>query len=144
MTNVDMEWVKDQLTNAKVTKPVGNAVIKLLDLWSTFKLSDDSAEKAVDIFSSLALGHTVAQPTLTEIDLSGEWQQAAPGFIKRTDIVRVKNDAFTGDLGRIHNGRVGKVVDVRSRDVIVMTIDGKNPHLGGAHYSPYMLEKLVK
>ena len=53
------------------------------------------------------------------------------------------HDAYEGDLGRVHNGRRGKVVAVRYGDVIFKSTDGKSPVLDGAHYTPYKLEKLV-
>jgi hypothetical protein len=58
--------------------------------------------------------------------------------------VRVKSDAFRGDIGPMHNSRVGKVIAVRYGDVIINSTDGKTPELKGVHYSPYKLEKRYK
>ncbi len=71
------------------------------------------------------------------------WEDARPGFLKVGDEVRVKADAFEDELGQLHNGRRGKIVGVRYGDIIIKTIDGKEPVLDGSHYSPYKLEKLV-
>jgi hypothetical protein len=69
--------------------------------------------------------------------------QVQPGFIKVSEVVRVKADAFDGELGALHNGRKGVVVGVRYGDVIIKSTDGKEPILEGAHYPPAKLEKLV-
>jgi hypothetical protein len=140
MGNLDMEWVKSQLEQAKVRKVVGDSVIKLIDLIESFdKLSEDNRAKVVEIFSKLSLGHAYI------VDNSQEtWVSAQPGQIKVADQVRVKADAFTGPLGTTHNGRRGVVVAVRYGDVIIKTNDGKQPVLDGAHYPPQKLEKMVK
>jgi PHP family Zn ribbon phosphoesterase len=71
------------------------------------------------------------------------WEPGMPGFIRVGDEVRVLANAFEGELGQLHNGRRGRVVAVRSGDVIVKTTDGREPVLDGSHYSPYKVEKLV-
>ena len=59
------------------------------------------------------------------------------------DEVRVKWNAFDGEMGKLHNGRRGKVVSIRYGDIIVKTTDGKEPVLEGFHYTPQQLEKRV-
>jgi hypothetical protein len=90
------------------------------------------------MFSKLALGHIVIKEKKNET-----WVPVRPGDIKVTEIVRVRADAFDGELGMVHNGRKGVVVGVRYGDVIIKSTDGKEPVLEGAHYPPQKLEKLI-
>ena len=136
---LDMNWVNAQLQAAKVRKPVGDATMKLIEMFDQIELTDEHRAKAVEMFSKLALGHAYVKETKRET-----WVPARPGDIKVTEVVRVKADAYNGELGMIHNGRVGKVVGVRYGDVIFKSTDEKEPYLDGAHYSPHMLEKLVQ
>lgn len=139
MEPLNMDWIKSQLEAAKVRKPVGDATLQLLELFSTFdKLNDEGKEKAVQVFSKLALGHAWVQNNKNEV-----WVDVRPGDIRISEVVRVRHDAFTGELGTLHNGRQGVVVGVRYGDVIVKSTDGKTPVLEGAHYSPHSLEKLI-
>lgn len=139
MSSLDMEWIKAQLEAAKVRKPVGNATLKLLELFDTFQdLNDEGKEKTIQVFSKLALGHSWVENKKNEV-----WVPVRPGDIKVSEVVRVRFDAYTGDLGRRHNGRQGVVVGVRYGDVIVKSTDGKAPAFEGAHYSPHVLEKLI-
>jgi hypothetical protein len=140
MPNVNDEWVRAQMDAYKVRKAPGEAVLALLETWSTLDLDSETSEKAVEIFSKLALTHALVQ------DESGEeiWVQAQPGAIIVGDTVRVRHDAYTGDTGTIHNGRVGRVVGVRYGDIIFRSEDNKTPFLDGTHYTPYILEKRIK
>lgn len=135
---LDMDWVKSQLQAARVRKVVGDATMKLIDTFEEIELTDEQKTTAVEMFSKLALGHAHVKDKKTET-----WVDARPGAITIADVVRVKSDAFNGETGTLHNGRVGKVVGVRYGDVIFRSTDGKEPVLDGAHYSPHMLEKLV-
>jgi hypothetical protein len=139
MKHLDSEWVKTQLQAAKVRKPVGDSTIKLIELFDSFDLSDEHRVQTVDMFTKLAMGHAFVKENKNEV-----WVPARPGDIKVSDEIRVRADAFDGSLGMLHNGRRGVVVGVRYGDVIVKTTDGKEPVLDGAHYSPHMLEKMVK
>lgn len=136
---MDMEWAKSQLQEARVQQSVSTSTIRLLELWDTMIHTEQTAKETVEVFSKLALGHVIAE----QQPMEGTWVQVTPGFIKVADTVRVRSDAFTGDIGSIHNGRVGRVVAIRSGDVIINSTDGRNPKLEGTHYSPYHLEKLV-
>ena len=136
---VDLDWVKAQMTAARIRRGSGDAVLKLLELWETIDLDDDLSQEAVTVFKSLALNHSLVEPYKDEV-----WVPAQPGQIKVADQVRVKSDAFTGDAGRTHNGRRGVIVAIRSGDVIVRSTDDLKPVLDGVHYSPYKLEKRIK
>lgn len=138
MGNLDMNWVKSQLQAAKVRKPVGDATMKLIELFDSFEMTKEYKDKTIEMFSVLAKGHIVVKEKKDE-----KWIPVQAGDIKVTETVRVKADAFDGQLGTIHNGRRGVVVGVRYGDVIIKSTDGKDPILDGAHYPPQKLEKLV-
>ena len=139
MGELDMDWVKSQLQAAKVRKPVGDATLKLVELFDSLEnLTPEFKNKTIEMFSKLALGHIVIKENKNE-----SWSQVRPGDIRVTEEVRVKADAFVGELGMLHNGRRGVVVGVRYGDVIVKMTDGKEPALEGAHYPPQKLEKLI-
>lgn len=138
MSKLDMDWVKSQLQAAKVRKPVGDATMKLIELIESLDLTPEFKTKTIEMFAALAKGHIVVKENKNET-----WIPVQAGFIKVSEQVRVKADAFDGELGTIHNGRRGVVVGVRYGDVIIKSTDGKEPILDGAHYPPAKLEKLV-
>lgn len=138
MGKLDIDWIKSQLQAAKVRKPVGDATMKLIELIDSLDLTPEFRDKAVDMFAVLAKGHVIAEEKKDEF-----WVPVQAGFIKVADVVRVKSDAFNGELGTLHNGRRGVVVGVRYGDVIIKSTDDKTPVLDGAHYPPTKLEKLV-
>jgi hypothetical protein len=138
MKNIDMAWARIQLENANVSADTGVSVIKLLEFWLNLDHKDENNKKVLELFLNLCSGTAVVDTPTDEV-----WQAASPGFIRVGDEVRVKADAFDGELGQLHNGRRGRVVAVRYGDIIIKTTDGKEPVLDGSHYSPYKLEKLV-
>ena len=140
MSETDYEWVMRQLTEARVKRGTGDAVLALLKQWDSLKPGDDGlASEAVAVFSRLAVGHSLVQDDGPEV-----WVTAQPGQLKVADMVRVKSDAFSGELGALHNGRRGTIIAIRYGDIIVNSNDDKNPKIDGAHYSPYHLEKRIK
>lgn len=138
MADVDKDWVVAQLEGAKVKKMVGDAVMKLITAWEETNITEKLSGEALDIFNKLSRSQPLIETNKEEV-----WVPVTPGQIKVADVVRVKLDAYTGELGRIHNGRRGRVVGVRYGDVIIKSTDDKKPVLDGAHYSPYHLEKLI-
>lgn len=142
---VDIEWVKSQLENSRVPIPVGVSVMRLIEAWNECpELDEATVIKTISLFSDLAQGKAVYSPPPPPQYENAEFFDAAAGFISVGDIVRVKKDAFTGDAGIIHNSRLGKVVAVRFGDIIVKSIDGIEPEIDGAHYSPYHLQKMLQ
>ena len=139
MPEVNNEWVRAQMQEARVKVGVGNAVIKLLEQWETMKLSDNQTKDTLDLFSKLALGHSIVPEKPDEL-----WVDAQPGSILVGDEVRVKADAYDGSTGAMHNGRRGKVVGVRYGDIIFKSMDDKTPVLDGAHYTPHLLQKRIR
>jgi hypothetical protein len=140
MGKINENWVKEQFAQAKVRLGVGNAVLKLLAAWRDVSVRDNDVPEVVDIFSKLIRGHSLAKTEET----NGIWVPVRRGDIKVADYVRVKADAFDGELGMTHNGREGVVTAIRSGDIIMKTNDDREPQLDGAHYSPEKLEKMVK
>lgn len=129
MPTVDYKWAKQQLNAARARRGAGDAALELLKAWEGITIEEALIPEAVELFSTLAKGHafTSSDPTL--------WVDAFPGGPVRVGtIVRIKADAFDGKSGKIHNGRVGKVVAIRSGDVIVNSTDGIEPLLNAAHY----------
>lgn len=141
MSDINMDWVKEQLTQNKTRKMTGDAVLELLEAWKSVKKppKTDISKEVVELFSKLALGHA-----LVKQDKNETWVPVQAGAIKVTEIVRVRFDAFDESSGRYFlNGRRGKVVGVRYGDIVVKSDDGKTPELDGTHFRPENLEKLV-
>jgi hypothetical protein len=142
MPDVNYDWVRQQLQEAKIKVGSGNAVLQLLEIWEKqTKLSPNLAKEAVEVFAKLALNHALLEAV---VDPSEVWVPVQPGNIKVGEEVRVLKDAFSDEAGTVHNGRRGKVVAVRYGDIIFTSTDNKDPYLNGVHYSPYKLEKRVK
>ena len=144
MANTDMDWVKEQLTQNKTKKAVGDSVLKLLTVWDEVKEKNESVKNInpqdiVDIFSKLAMGYALIQENKNE-----NWIKAQIGQIKVADTVRISFNAFDESTGKSSlNGRRGRIVAVRSGDIIIKTDDGKMPVLDGLHVRPEFLEKLI-
>lgn len=139
MPEVDFDWVRAQMDQAKVKVGSGKMVLKLLETWDGTGLSAAAAKEAIDLFSKLALTHALIEENPDEV-----WVPAQPGFLKVADEVRVRQDAYDGSLGVIHNGRRGKITAIRYGDVVIRSTDGKEPFLDGTHYTPYLLEKRIR
>lgn len=140
MTKINEEWVREQFAQAGVKLGIGNAVLKLIHAWKDVSVKDSDIPVVIEIFSKLLRGHSLAK----EQETGGIWVPVRRGDIKVADYVRVKADAFDGELGMIHNGREGTVTAIRSGDIIVKATDDRIPPLDGAHYQPEKLEKLVR
>jgi len=142
MPEVNYEWVRKQLEEAKVKVGSGKAILKLLETWETFeKMTPNLAIETVEVFSKLALGKMAVEPKVNPDEV---WVPLQPGQITVGDEVRFRVDAFTqADL--LHkNGRRCKVIAIRYGDVIVNSIDDLAPTIKGDHSSPYSLEKRIK
>lgn len=139
MPQIDYEWVKQQLTRSATRKPVGDAVMALLKLWETQSLPREEFEaEVIDTFSSLAHGHAIVK------DAEFRWIPIQIGaHVEVGETVRVRLDAFEGEPGRIHNGRIGVVVAKRYGDIIVKHTDGLPATRVEPRYPPNVLEKRV-
>jgi hypothetical protein len=141
MPEVNFEWVRQQMQDAKVRVAPGVALLALLEAWNDIdKLTQEQAKEAVEMFSKLALGSNIFE----EVKQDEIWIPALPGQLTVGDEVRVLKDAFSDTTGVMHNGRRGKIIAIRYGDVIFKSTDGKEPDLSGVHYSPYKLEKRIR
>jgi hypothetical protein len=140
MPDINFDWVRQQMTDAKVKVGTGNALLALLETWNKQKLTNNQIEEAVEYFSKLALGINIYEEKLED----EIWIPAQPGQLTVGDQVRVLADAFSDPNLVSHNGRRGVIVAIRYGDIIFKSTDGKNPILEGVHYSPYKLEKRIK
>lgn len=133
---LDLSWAEEQIARARVPVSVGNAILTLLRVWGTLDFrSENQQNQTLDLFSQLARSEAL------EKEDSSKWIPVQVGFMVNVgDTVRVRRDAFTGDTGKTHNGRVGRVVAKRSGDIIVRSSDDLEPFLDGTHYPPSTLE----
>lgn len=138
MSELNEKWIEEQFIKAKVKINVGKAVLKLIEAWKSVNLKGEETETAFAIASKLVRGHALVEDVKDE-----KWVPVQPGFIKVNDTIRVKSDAYEGELGIIHNGRRGVVTAIRSGDIIINSNDGLEPRLDGVHHSPYKLEKKI-
>lgn len=134
------DWARAQMTEVGYAQPIRTAIERLLEVWWTQNHTQESAETTLVGFSSLAQGHSLITRSPTE----EVWVPLKPGNVVIRDLVRVRNDAYKADTGRMHNGRRGAVVGIRYGDVIVRYDDGKQPPFDGIHHSPHALEKRVR
>jgi hypothetical protein len=142
MPEVNYEWVRKQLEEAKVKIGSGKAILKLLETWETFeKLTPGLATETVEVFSKLALGKMAVEPKVNPDEV---WVPVQPGQIIVGDEVRFRIDAFSQPDLLHKNGRRCKVIAIRYGDVIVNSIDEMSPAIKGDHSTPYNLEKRVK
>jgi hypothetical protein len=140
MPEINFDWVRQQMQDAKVKIGTGNALLALLETWNTQNLSDNQVKETIEYFSKLAAGVNIHEDKLVD----EVWVPAMPGQLTVGDEVRVLSDAFSDKAGVSHNGRRGKIIAIRYGDVIFKSTDGKDPVLEGTHYSPYKLEKRVR
>lgn len=134
------DWARAQMTEARYPQEVQTAVERLLDVWWTQRHSTQTRDLTLDGFTKLAQGHALATPE----EENETWVQLKPGNVVIRDAVRVKHNAYAGQVGEQHNGRRGRVVAIRNGDIIVRYEDGKQPPGDGVHHSPYALEKRTK
>jgi hypothetical protein len=131
-------WADEQLTRTELPDRVVDPVRRLLVTWRMIPHDERDVIEILKIFSELAQDHALEGPT----PKNTRWEPVRPGFIRVGDTVRVKPDAFRGEIGQIHNGRLCRVVAIRSGDIIVNSMDD-GPQLFGVHYSPFSLDKRV-
>lgn len=139
MTKVNYDWVSQQLTDAKVRIGTGKAIMKMLKTWEEIDVPAQQGEEIFEILSKLALGYSIKKTPAGEI-----WVQAQAGQIKVGDVVRIRNNAFSDDRSSLYNGRVGRIVAVRSGDIIFKSSDDEKRPIDGMHFSPAELEKRVQ
>jgi hypothetical protein len=140
MNNVDYNWVKEQLTLSKKRVKIGNAILKLLETWEEIpEMDTKSTEEIFDALGKLAQNHA-----LVAGESDGVWVQAMAGQLIVGDRVRIKSTAFTGTEGKLYNGRVGRIVAIRTGRIVFRSNDNKEPLIDGTHFFPDVLEKRIR
>lgn len=136
---LDLSWAESQIAGARVPVQVGDAVLSLLKTWGNIPFQSEALQdQALALFGQLARAEAVVD------DGPSTWTPVQVGLmINVGDTVRVRKDAFKGEAGKTHNGRIGRVLAKRSGDIIVRTTDDKSPYLDGAHYPATALELKV-
>lgn len=132
------EWARAQMSEANYPQDVTTAVERLLEVWYTQRHTAQTQELTLDGFTKLARGHAIVMEQPDE-----KWVPLKPGNVVVRDYVRVKFDAYAGEVGAHHNNRRGRVVGIRHGDIIVRYDDGKQPPGDGVHHSPHALEKRI-
>lgn len=130
---VDWAWVDEQLAAVGYTGTGRTRVIDVLTVLESGEYRSSEREeviKILDMAKNLFLGTAIAEP---EPDiLEGTWAQAERGYIVKKDVVRVKPEAYVGEAGVRHNGKVGRVTAVKGDHVYVIyegeTIDDTVSH----------------
>jgi len=130
---IDWQWVNDQLSGIGYT---GLGKQRVTDILLALEGDDfrhnekEEVTKILDLARNLFLGIPVYEKK-DELP-EGEWVQAERGYISRKDTVRVKTDAYLGEYGIRHNGKVGRVVNVQGESISVIyegdTIDDMVAH----------------
>jgi hypothetical protein len=102
---------------------------------------DEHLAQHAHLFTTAQPAPTVAFVAPVDPVHEHRWKPVGIGHVGPGDKVRVLRDAFdSAELGRIHNGRVCEVLEVKDGDVICRSIDERSPVLDDAHYAPYLLE----
>lgn len=133
------KWVNDQLKRAGTDAGISRRITALLDAFEELDISPEDAPAVLTAFSSLAQNESLVPDAPEEV-----WVSVQRGLINVADEVRVKHNAFEGNLGIVHNGRRGKVVAIRSGDIIFRSTDNLEPFMDGTHYQPEKLEKRIR
>lgn len=139
-------WADKQLERVQGLKePETEALLDLLEAFWELENYFSDIGKALSLFGSLAANRALLDEDLGNDEAAKwRWVQAKPGQIVVRDVVRVKADAYSGAEGQYHNGRIGRIVAIRSGDVHVFyEDDGPRPEMAVRH-SPYSLEKRCK
>lgn len=139
MNKITPEWAEDQMRRVSSDPDTIEHVLGLIRFWIEAEIPEEQAEAVLTVFKGLAQGHSLVPDAPEET-----WVQARRGFLTVGDRVRVRHDAFAGEAGLTHNGRRGKIVAIRSGDIIVRSDDDVKPFLDGVHYPPDKLEKRVR
>lgn len=146
-------WYARQLDEAGWTYENNSTVRYLMDQFlglHILRTHKDTSElaTAIDVVDELIRGrslgpdHWSSQRIAADADADAVWIKVEPGqALNRQDRVRVPNDAYDGDKGRVHNGRTGSIMGVRY-GMAVVHYDGDPPGTG-EHHDIRLLEKRV-
>lgn len=126
MLRSDPKFVREQIAASvyagKRESVLIKAIIKALDDFEADASESASIDEWVDVALDLYRGH----PIVTLGD-DRRWEDFLLGDAPVRSTVRVKTDAYTGEAGRTHNGRVGRVVGGAGYNLSVLYEDGQPP-----------------
>lgn len=141
------EWVNEQLRLAgyipenKERVSILNAVDLLFKELEQQRHTPEAERTVVELFYKLASGHAIA-PKDVQGAQDHVWKPFRLGDVPNGATVRVRADAYDGDLGRRHNGMVGRLVAARGGEARVQYAESTEG-TGHAHI-PDKLEVLSK
>ena len=138
MKDTEWGWVATQLAGAQHDQATKDAVVFVLETLRKQDLTDEQEQAALHAARELAAGHSIAQEETKE-----RWGPVIPGAYAVKDIVRVKSNAFDGDLGRRHNGKRGRVVASRNGLVMVVLDDSPSSEIQMRYKPEHLERKLV-
>lgn len=137
MKDTKWGWVSKQLEASALDQPTKDAVVYVLERLRKEELDDDQELRALQAAVELVQGHSIEVARAEE-----RWGPVVPGYYAVKDTVRVKKDAFGGDLAREHNGKRGRVVATRNGFVVVVLDESPSSEIQ-MHYRPEHLERLI-
>lgn len=141
MTNDRNAWLEEQLTKFDVPEQYRDPITRLVKMcWffdQNFGMDKDTYKRFLDTVVSLAQGHNIAPE-----DPNSTWVQAKPGMLVIRDYVRVRNDAYSGETGLMHNGKEGRITAIRYGDIHVLYEGATGSDT--VRHSPHALEKRVQ
>jgi hypothetical protein len=126
------DWAGQQLRDAGWGTDEDGVVVwftnRVLDSVVTLQgVTDDNIDKALPIITELINGRALTEEHWSPAKRAAEadkyhWIPVSPRQLNRDDVVRVKADAYNGEMGIAHNGRVGRVADIRNG--VIVAYDG--------------------
>lgn len=133
-------WVRQQMRDANVRPLVQAYVEELFNIYERWEYPKSEKDAAFEVFDKLRRDIALDKPR----QVPEVWQAGRPGRFALRDEVRVRADAYLGEVGEIHNGRRGVIIAIRHGDILVKYEDGREPEIKDARHSPFNLEKRVQ
>lgn len=135
MKDTEWGWVSKQLEASTLDQQTKDAVVYVLERLRKEEISDEQEVAALKAAVELVQGHSIAVALKDE-----RWGPVVPGDYKVKDTVRVRANAFEGEMGQLHNGKRGRVVASRNGFVVVVLDDSPSSEIQ-MHYKPEHLER---
>lgn len=139
------EWAREQLqfagydTRNRDRASISNSIDFLFKELDQQNHTPESRRIVVELFHKLASGHAIAPRDVQ--GRQGKWVQFRLGDVPPGATVRVRHDAYDGELGSRHNGMIGKIVAARGGFVAVQYSESSEGT--GHRHLPDVLEVLV-
>lgn len=138
MKDTEWGWVSKQLAGTQLDQQTKDAVVYVLERLRQEDLTDDQERATLNTALKLAAGHSIAETPKDE-----RWGPVVPGDYAVKDVVRVKANAFEGELGQRHNGKQGRVVASRNGLVMVVLDDSPSSEIQMRYKPEHLERKLV-